>query len=256
MDVADRASVERALDEVRPWGVINAAGYVRVDNAESDSIRCHRENTEGPHVLAQACSRRRIALVTFSSDLVFDGRSSAPYIESDRPAPLSIYGWSKANAEARVLREHPEALVIRTSAFFGPWDEYNFVTTALRSLASGTPFAASNDSIVSPTYLPDLVEETLNLLTDGESGVWHLANGGYTTWFDFAVEAARRAGADERLVVGRPMRELGLHAPRPRFSALGSERGQLLPPLEFALNRYFTDRSRALHDRSTAHPIV
>lgn len=241
MDIADPRSVEAALSEHAPWAIINTAGYVRVDEAEADAARCRRENTIGPQVLAAACERNKAALVTFSTDLVFDGASKAPYVERDAVAPLNVYGESKAEGERAVLASLSSALVIRTSAFFGPWDEYNFVTLCLRALSSGGTFEAASDAIVSPTYVPDLVHACLDLLIDGESGVWHLANSGTVTWAEFAREAARRAGLDERAIVKRETAALGLAAPRPRYSPLGSERGLLLPTLDHALGSYMRD---------------
>lgn len=241
MDIADPASVEAALATFEPWAVVNAAGYVRVDDAEREAEACMRENSEGAATLAGACGARGLSLLTFSSDLVFDGSAREPYVESDATAPANVYGRSKAEGEARVLSALPSALVVRTSAFFGPWDEYNFVTAALRALASGERFKAADDLTVSPTYVPDLVHACLDLLIDGERGVRHLTNQGAVTWAELARLAARLAGLDEGLVNARPSRELGFVARRPVYSALGSERGALLPTLEDALSRYIRD---------------
>jgi dTDP-4-dehydrorhamnose reductase len=128
MDIADEHSVEVALALHGAWGVVNTAGYVRVDDAEQDRERCFRENSHGAAVLALACRSRSVPLVTFSSDLVFGGGSTVPYDEASPTAPLNVYGESKAEGERRVLTANPAALVIRTSAFFGPWDDHNFVT--------------------------------------------------------------------------------------------------------------------------------
>lgn len=241
MDIADRASVLKALIEYQPWAVINAAGYVRVDDAEREPALCHRENSIGPAILAEECARHKAALLSFSSDLVFDGKKQRPYVESDAPAPLGVYGQSKAEAETRILDAHPSALVIRASAFFGPWDEYNFVTVALGALAEGRSFVAADDSTISPTYIPDLVHASLDLLIDGERGIWHLSNTGAITWANFARHAAEVFGMNPALVQGRPIRSLGLVAPRPSYSALTSERGLLLPSLEDAIKRYFKE---------------
>jgi dTDP-4-dehydrorhamnose reductase len=241
MDIADRRSVELALAEYEPWAVINTAGYVRVDDAEKEPESCRRENTTGPMVLAAACSRSGAQLITFSSDLVFDGAAQTPYVETNRTAPLNVYGRSKAEAEAGVLEILPSALVIRTSAFFGPWDEYNFVTLALRALSTGRSFVAASDAVISPTYVPDLVHASLDLLIDGESGLWHLANSGALTWADFAREAARLARLDTSGIEARPTKALGLAAPRPLYSALSSVRGSLLPSLDHALGCYLRD---------------
>ena len=241
LDIADADSVRAALDRYEPWAVVNAAGYVRVDAAESDGARCFRENAEGPAKLASECAARGLGLVTFSSDLVFDGALGRPYVETDAVAPLSVYGRSKAESEARVLAAHPAALVVRASAFFGPWDEHNFVLHALRALAAGRPFEAADDARVSPTYVPDLVNACLDLLIDGERGLWHLSNVGALTWFELARRAAEPAGLDASRLVARPTRDFGLAAPRPLYSALASERGALLPPLEDALARFVRD---------------
>lgn len=238
MDIADAASVDKALAEYEPWAIINAAGYVRVDDAEREAAKCRRENTIGPALLAAACARRDTRLMTFSSDLVFDGGRSEPYTESDDVSPQNVYGQSKADAEQRVVDVLPNALVIRTSAFFGPWDEYNFLTVALRTLACGKRFSAADDSVVSPTYVPDLVHASLDLLIDGESGIWHLTNSGATTWFELARRAAQLSGLDAGLIDARPMVSFNLPARRPSYSVLASERGTLLPTLEDALCTY------------------
>jgi dTDP-4-dehydrorhamnose reductase len=251
MDIADEYSVEAALALHGPWAVVNAAGYVRVDEAELDRARCLRENTDGPGILAGACRSRGVRLVTFSSDLVFDGSSCTPYGEESSPAPLSVYGESKAEAERRVLAADPAALVIRTSAFFGPSDEHNFVTRAMRLLQAGQEVIAANDAVVSPTYVPHLVDTTLDLLIDGESGIWHLANVGAVTWVELARAVARRLGLSESLVTGRPQDVLGYAARRPHYSALVSRRAALMPSLEVAIEKY---ASEAVFGRGTEPP--
>ena len=246
LDIADAGSVERVLGEAEPWAIVNAAGYVRVDDAEREPELCRRENTRGPATLAAACAPRDIRLLTFSSDLVFDGASRRePYVESDAVAPLNVYGQSKAEAERLVLGACPDALVVRTSAFFGPWDEHNFVYAALRALAAGAKFVAADDAWVSPTYVPDLVHASLDLLIDGERGVWHLANEGALTWAGLAERAAALAGLDASGVVPRPTAALKLAARHPPYSVLGSERGTLLPTLEDALSRFIRERGVA-----------
>jgi dTDP-4-dehydrorhamnose reductase len=241
MDIADEHAVEAALALHSPWAVINTAGYVRVDDAELDRERCFRENSVGPELLARGCSARSIRLVTFSSDLVFDGASPTPYTEDSAPAPLNAYGASKAEAERGVLTADPTALVIRTSAFFGPWDEHNFVTRAMRQLQAGQDCVAAEDTLVSPTYVPDLVNATLDLLIDSESGIWHLANVGVTSWAELARNVARKLGLAADRVVGRSQDELGHAARRPRYSAMVSSRGTLMPSLEHAIERYVSE---------------
>ena len=220
------------------WAVVNAAGFVRVDDAERETDACWRDNVTAPVTLAAACRRRGLPLAMFSSDLVSDGAASRLYVEDDLPNPLSVYGRSKTEAERRVLKLMPQALVIRTSAFFGPWDEANFATAVWRTLAAGQPFEAADDAVVSPTYVPDLVNATLDLLIDGEGGVWHLANVGAVTWCDFARALAAAGGLRADLVRAVSYRQVWSPAIRPAFSALGSTHGRLLPPLGDAIANY------------------
>ncbi|MDB5840685.1 MAG: family oxidoreductase [Herminiimonas sp.] len=231
MDIAHPASVEAALTRTRPWAVINTAGFVRVAEASRNAERCYRENADGAETLARACARLDIPFVTFSSDLVFDGQLGRAYVESDAVSPVCVYGGSKAEAERRVLTAWPKALVIRTSAFFGPWDRYNFLYATLCDLASGKQVAASDAVRVSPTYVPDLVHAVLDLLIDGESGIWHLANRGMTSWHALASRAASEARLDTALLA-----KTGDDTER--ITALSSERGLLLPSLDSAIQRY------------------
>jgi dTDP-4-dehydrorhamnose reductase len=243
LDVSNRDQVRRELDELRPWGVVNAAGWVRVDHAEFDVDGCMRANALGSHVLAEECASRGIQFVTFSSDLVFNGRESRPYVESDVPRPLNVYGLSKFESERRVLGSMPDALVIRTSAFFGDWDDWNFVSHSLATLHAGGTVQAPDDAVVSPTYVSDLVHVALDLLIDGERGVWHLANVGALSWVELARTAARRAKLDASRIVRCAGIDIGWTAPRPAFSVLGSERASLLPDLEDAIARYVKSRA-------------
>ncbi|WP_013334485.1 family 1 glycosylhydrolase [Gloeothece verrucosa] len=241
MDITDAVSIERVLAELKPWAVINAAGYVRVDDAEKEPEVCLKVNAEGAAILAEVCRRYGAKYLTFSSDLVFDGTGSNPYLEDDDIAPLNVYGRSKALAEKQVLAADETALVIRTSAFFGPWDEYNFVTIALRQLEAGESFVAASDVVISPTYVPDLVQASLDLLVDDECGLWHLANKGAISWADLARYAAQAAGVNTDNLISLPLKELGLIAARPSYSVLGSHKAELLPSLDGAMSRYFDE---------------
>lgn len=248
LDVCDADAIARTLDRIQPWLVINATGYVRVDDAEADPERCHRDNALAPELLARACARCRIGLVTFSTDLVFDGSKAAPYDERDQPMPLGVYGATKHDGEQRVVAALPEALVIRTSAFFGPSDGHNFVTTALRELAAGRELRAASDVVVSPTYVPDLVHACLDLAIDGERGLWHLANRGAATWAELVLAAAAEAGLPTDRIIAVPGATLGWRAVRPAFSALASVRGELLPSLADAVRRNHQAVNRRARD--------
>jgi dTDP-4-dehydrorhamnose reductase len=246
LDIANMQSVEKAMEKYKPWAVINAAGFVNVDLAETEREQCYRENVLGPENLARACSASGARLITFSSDLVFDGRHDKPYRESHPVSPINVYGESKAESEKRVLALNSDALVIRTSSFFGPWDEHNFVTQALRRVVSGNTIHAASDVEISPTYVPDLVNACLDLMIDGESGILHLTNKGKITWGQLARRAIDFAGRKHLqipigrdLVIERSSCEMGFQASRPLNSVLESERYIVLPELDNALERYF-----------------
>jgi dTDP-4-dehydrorhamnose reductase len=230
LDITDAASIEAGLDRLKPWAVINTAGFVRVPEAEHQPDDCFRINTTGPELLAAACHKRGIPFVTFSSDLVFDGQLGRAYLEPDPTSPTSVYGRSKADAEHRVMTIDPHALIVRTSAFFGPWDRFNFLHDTIGRLHRGEEVHASDNSVVSPTYVPDLVHATLDLLLDGEQGIWHLANEGSVSWHGLARDIADRAGVSARKIVD----SAGAKAD----NTLGTSRGQLLRPLEAALSDF------------------
>ena len=241
VDVRDASAVVAALERHRPWAVVNASGYVRVDAAEGARSTCFDANVNGAVVVAEACAARGIRHAMFSSDLVFDGAQKRPYVETDAPAPLNTYGASKAAAERAVHEVHPDAIIVRTSAFFGPWDEANFVHCALTTLRAGRQFVAAADQVVSPTYVPDLADAVVTLLVDGASGIWHLASRGAITWADLARTAATRAAVPTDRLVACPAHELGLPARRPVYSALESKRGSLLRPLDEVLAMFVAE---------------
>lgn len=234
LDICDERSVREAFSRHRPWAMINAAGYVRVADAERERATCFAWNATGPEHLAEACAAAAIPFVTFSTDLVFDGLGERPYLEHNQINPACVYGESKAEAERRVLAACPAALVVRTAAFFGEWDRQNFAHHILTALGRGDRWSASAGEIVSPTYVPDLCHATLDLLIDGEDGIWHLANQGSTSWLGFARAIAEGAGYDAAIVEAQPGER--------RLTALSSARGQIMRPFPEALAAYLRAR--------------
>jgi len=222
LDIADPQAAASLLREHKPWVVVDAS---------------HAPDPNRSAVLAAACARRQIALLVFSSPRVFSGRAAKPYVESDLPSPSDEIGRSAVETERRVHARHPGALIARVGPLFGSWDAHDPVATALRAVASGAPWPLSGDTVVSPTYLPDLVEACLDLLIDGERGVWHLANPGAIAWTDLLRQAAAGAGLDARLV--------GPETAPATHRVLGSERGWLMPPFADAMARYARERDPA-----------
>ena len=237
LDNSDPAAVGALCDAAKPWAIVNAAGYVRVDEAEQDMAQCFRDNVVGSCTLAAAAADRHIPFLTFSSDLVFDGLLAAPYTESCPTAPLNVYGKSKVAAEVATLL-FPNTLCVRTAAFFGAGNGSDFLSNALQALRRGQRYRVLEDVTVSPTYVPDLVEASLDLLIDGCTGLVHLVNGGAVTWSAFLERGAKASGVKTRSVQRSCLAELGLPAARPRYSALSSERVWVMPTLDDAIARY------------------
>lgn len=239
VDFTNNQQIQAIIQKYKPWAIVNAAGFVKVDEAEFETKNCYLSNTDGPVNLAINCQKNGIKLLTFSSDLVFDGLKKSSYLEHDLVNPLNVYGLSKAKAEQEVLQFNPTALIIRTSAFFGPWDKYNFVHQVLNSLKNQQQYSVANDVYISPTYVPDLVNASLNILIDDEQGIWHLVNKGELTWYELAQEVASRAHLNPKYLQPLSVSELGLKAKRPTFSVLSSTKGEQLPTLENALTNFF-----------------
>jgi dTDP-4-dehydrorhamnose reductase len=184
--------------------------------------------------LAAECDRLGTRLMVLSSDLVFDGQSRRPYFESDTILPVSRAGIEYASLEAQVAK-FLSALIVRCGPLIGPIQQYDFVAATVQQLASGRPVLAEDASLFSPTYIPHLIDASLDLLIDGETGFWHLANQcSGVTW----------AGLTKRLaeLVGVPSRLLCLGRVQPRLTldchVLASARGAVMPSLEEALTHY------------------
>jgi dTDP-4-dehydrorhamnose reductase len=252
IDLLDADGISRKLDEVRPWAVINAAGWVRVDEAEAAEPECMAANAHGAASLARLCRDRAIPSVSFSSDLVFGGQQDAPYREGDTPDPLNAYGRSKALMEERIGGLAGKHLVIRTAAFFSPDDQANFAVQLLNALRMNDTFRATGDCIVTPTYVPDLCRATLDLLIDMESGLWHLTNEEAVDWASFARRLLAACGGDGSRLECVDADQMAWIARRPRQSGLVSERGRLMPSLQSAVDRFANDVRRVLLPESTA----
>jgi dTDP-4-dehydrorhamnose reductase len=200
--------------------VLHTAAWTDVDGAEADPQQATAVNVGGTANAAALGA----PLVSFSTDYVFDGRSSRPYVESDGPSPLSAYGRSKLLGEAAAGEE---AWVVRSSWLFGPIGD-NFLRTMLRLGPEREEVAVVADQRGCPTYVGHLAHAVRELVDrDRERGVWHLAASGDCTWADFAEAIFEAAGIDSR-VRRITTQELGRPAPRPAYAVLRSERPDAL----------------------------
>jgi dTDP-4-dehydrorhamnose reductase len=226
------------IEDMNPWAIINAAGYVNIDEAEDNREQCFKANSLGPSILAEYCKKHAIKLLTYSSGLVFDGNKQLPYVESDKTNPINVYGESKAEAEKNILAINENTLVIRTCNFFSAWDDSSFISKTIDDLKEQREVYAANDVFVSPTYVPDLINISLDLMLDNEKGIYHVANMARITWADLAYKIADMAGLDSSYIKPVPANTLSLKAKRPKNNVLQSEKGIVMPSLEVALQRY------------------
>jgi dTDP-4-dehydrorhamnose reductase len=206
--------VTRPIDHETDWYlVLHAAAWTDVDGAEGDPTGAELVNVDG--------TRNVVALgapvVYYSTDYVFDGSKQEPYVESDRPRPLSVYGRTKLEGE----REVRDGWIVRSSWLYG-WTGTNFVRTMLRLAAERDEVSVVADQVGSPTYVGHLAEATRELVSL-PGGVWHLAADGKCSWAEFARAIFEEAGVDCR-VREITTAELRRPAPRPAYSVLRSER--------------------------------
>ena len=202
-----------------PSLVLHAAAWTDVDGAESDPQEAAAVNVGGTRHVAELGA----PLVYYSTDYVFDGRKSEPYVESDPPNPVSAYGRSKLFGEAAAGEQ---AWIVRSSGLFGPTGT-NFVKTMLDLARERDEVAVVDDQRTAPTYAGHLADATRELL-DRPFGIWHLAAAGDCTWADFAEAIFEEAGLQSH-VRRISSEELGRPAPRPANAVLRSAKGA--PPL-------------------------
>jgi dTDP-4-dehydrorhamnose reductase len=190
-DITDRGAVERTLGREKFSLTINAAAYTAVDKAESERDEAFAVNAEGPRYLALACAKRNIPLIHISTDYVFDGNKTIPYIESDALCPIGIYAESKAAGEKAVQGALEPHIILRTSWLYSSHGN-NFVKTILRLASEREELKVVGDQHGCPTYAADLAAAILEIARqiDGgrpvQWGVYHYCGHGVTTWHEFA----------------------------------------------------------------------
>jgi dTDP-4-dehydrorhamnose reductase len=234
LDIAEEASVADAFARVRPDAALNCAGWTDVDGAETHSEGAHAVNATGAGNLARAAADADIPLVHVSSDYVFDGeacmdRSGAPrpYLESDPTGPRSVYGQSKLAGEREVLGASARHTVARSAWLFGIGGR-NFAETMLTLAGERDAVQVVSDQIGCPTWTGHLAPALLGLIEREVTGLVHLAGTGHVSWNGFAVEIFRQAEVACR-VEETTTEQMPRPAPRPAWSALESERGEVLP---------------------------
>ena len=221
MDVTDAESVVRAVSQVRPDWIINAAAEAGVDRCERSPDLAHRVNVCGTRNLIRACEDAGVGLVTVSTNYVFDGLSG-PYAETDSVNPVNVYGRTKLESEEVVLASSCQGVVVRTAVLYGyrAGCRPNFVTWALESLLRGETVRIVTDEWANPTFVDELAVFLLGLCRGKFRGVIHFAGPEIMTRFEMVERICRCFDLDTDLVVPVTSRELGLTAPRPPGAGL------------------------------------
>ena len=221
----DITSPEAVAEVVQPGDIlINCAAYNAVDAAETDVESAMLVNATGPEVLARAAAKVSAPLVHFSTDYVFDGNRTSPYLTETERSPLSAYGRSKAAGEIAVLRELPDTgFVIRTAWLYGRGGP-NFAQNMLNLAQKRDRWDVVDNQFGQPTWSLDLAEQVLRVLdADIPAGVYHGTNGGKASWFEFAQAVLTEAGFDPQRISPIDSSAFDRPAPRPAYSVLSHD---------------------------------
>ncbi len=220
VDITDKKSVFDLVGRIEPDLVINCAAYNQVDQAETNREAAFRVNAYGVQQLALACQEVGSALCHFSTDYVFDGKSTLPYQPYDQPNPISVYGASKRAGEVFVQSILNRYYLIRTSSLYGKGAN-NFVYTILRLAKKNEVLRVVQDQMISPTWTVNLAQGVVKLISSGNFGVYHLTDltGGGISWFEFAKEILKMKGLPNE-VEPTTSQEFIRPARRPAYSVL------------------------------------
>ncbi len=250
VDLAKPASLQRAVADFRPDVLVNPAAYTAVDKAESEPGAAFALNRDGARLAAETAARHGVPIIHLSTDYVFDGAKSEPYVETDEVSPRSVYGRSKLEGEIAVSNANPQHVILRTAWVYAPFGG-NFVRTMLRLSAERERLTVVDDQIGCPTYAPDIAGAVLAVARKATqpgwdarlAGVTHLAGPDALTWCGFA----RRIIAGSAARGGRSLRvdaittaDYPTPAARPANSRLSTARlndlfGIHLPTLDASL---------------------
>jgi len=253
-DITDRRTVMRLLAEHRPDWVVNSAAMTHVDRCESEHEQAMRVNAIGAGHLADACAEFGARLVHISTDYVFDGLKSGPYVETDTPRPINVYGISKFAGELYVRRALDAHYIVRSSGLYGTHpcrgkDGRNFVDTMLALAEQHDELKVVVDEVLTPTFTLDLARQIARMIDAvPPPGIYHATNDGECSWHEFAKEIFEQAGRNVR-VAKTTSAEWGAPARRPANSvlanaALDAAGLDIMPPWRDALSRYLAAKAK------------
>jgi dTDP-4-dehydrorhamnose reductase len=236
LDLANPDAIRTQVRSIQPDIIVNAAAYTAVDNAESESDLCLSINAIAPGILAELARESRSLLVHYSTDYVFDGTKTTPYLETDPTNPLSVYGASKLAGEQAIIQADCAHLIFRTTWVYGDRGK-NFLLTILRLAAEKTELKIVADQIGSPTWSRAIAEATAQVIAQcrqdrtSVKGLYNLSAAGTTSWHGFAteiVDRARSINPDLQLAIEQilpiPTTDYPTPAQRPANSMLDSSK--------------------------------
>jgi len=237
IDITNEAQLRAFIRETKPDVILNAAAYTAVDRAESEPDLARAVNAEAPRIMAEECLRSNALLVHYSTDYVFDGSKTGPWIETDTPNPLSVYGASKLAGEQAVADTGGRYLIFRTSWVYGPHGK-NFLLTMLRLGGERDQLSIVDDQIGAPTTSSELAAATHSIVegvlggkfgdVDSWADLYHMTCSGSTSWFGFAEAIFTRAsellGAKSPELIPILTSAYPTAAKRPHNSVLSNEK--------------------------------
>ena len=255
IDLADGAGIDARLAALSPAAVVNLAGFTDVAAAErpENGPAARALNAELPAVLAAVCLRLAIPLVHVSTDYVFDGAKTTPYVEDDPVSPSQVYGATKLEGERAAFARNPGVLILRVSTLYGPgrplrpgYVDAILAQARARAAEGGGAFQVVEPPVASPTYAPDVAPALVDLMDRGATGIVHVVNDGAASRLELATAVVILAGLGDRVTVGvRPEPPGALR--RPGYSVLDTTKlhqllGRRLPAWQDALKRYVGGR--------------
>lgn len=225
LDITDTVALDRFISDNGFDMIINCAAYTAVDRAETDDLLAARLNTQAVGFIAESASRHGVKVIHISTDYVFSGDSSRPYVENDEPYPHSIYGRTKLEGEGILKSFCPDSVIIRTAWLYSEFGN-NFVKTMLRLAGEGRDISVVSDQIGTPTYAGDLAEaiHTIVKYPTWHPGIYHFTDEGVASWYDFAIAIFRESGLGNVKVTPINTVDYPTPARRPQYSVLSKNK--------------------------------
>lgn len=259
IDIVSAEECKKAVDGTAPDIVINAAAFTNVDGCETAKDDCFAVNAEAVKNIAEACRARKIKIIHFSTDYVFNGKADQPYKETDKCDPISVYGESKLAGEKYLQSLSDNFILIRTSWLYGVKGK-NFVQAILEKAKAKkyindtmektgvkptgpSTLEVVDDQVGSPTYTKDLAAAVALLIDKNATGIFHITNRGTCSWHQFAVRILKEAGFQDIKVKPIKSSQLKRPARRPAYSVMSMQKfiettGKAMQPWQIALQDY------------------